>query len=226
MEDNDLVMYLEEIKKGNSDAMEQFIAEHRPFIIREASRICRRYLAWGKDEELSIALIAFNEAIDTYKERQGSFIAFARMVMKRRLIDYFRKNSNLEAAAPLMESVSVEEDFEQNQREEEIVKYQKLLESFGLDFEIVAENSPKHKETRAVLRRCAGILASRSELMDYLYKHGKIPKKELGRLAGTTPRVLERGRIYIMALALLIAEDNFPHLKDYVGVLTGEGGSI
>ena len=54
-------------KKGNVLIREEFIQNHKPFIVKVSSELCKRYLTWGHDEELSIALVAFNEAIDSYK---------------------------------------------------------------------------------------------------------------------------------------------------------------
>ncbi|PKM79684.1 MAG: hypothetical protein CVU88_05275, partial [Firmicutes bacterium HGW-Firmicutes-13] len=74
---------------GNLNSREQLIEKNRPFILREASRFCNRFLEWGRDEELSIALMALNEAIDAYRKEDGQFEALARLVIKRRIIDYF-----------------------------------------------------------------------------------------------------------------------------------------
>jgi len=81
-------------KKGNELIREEFIRNHKPFIIKISSNICKRYLTWGHDDELSIALVAFNEATDSYKANdRASFYGFAKTVITRRLIDYFRKES-------------------------------------------------------------------------------------------------------------------------------------
>ncbi len=50
-------------------------------------------MEYGIDEELSIALMAFNEAIDGYDTSKGSFLSFAKLVINRRLIDYLRKKT-------------------------------------------------------------------------------------------------------------------------------------
>lgn len=81
-------------KKGNVLIREELIQNHKPFIAKVSSELCKRYLTWGHDEELSIALVAFNEAIDGYKPDQGaSFYSFSKTVITRRLIDFFRKES-------------------------------------------------------------------------------------------------------------------------------------
>ncbi|MDO9574043.1 MAG: RNA polymerase sigma-I factor, partial [Candidatus Contubernalis sp.] len=86
------------------------------------------------------------------------------------------------------------------------------------------KKSPKHKGTRKTLQKAAGVLSSKNELMSYLHKHHKLPQGELCRLVGITPRVLEKGRTYVIALALLLSGDEFPPLKSYVKILTEERG--
>lgn len=204
---------------------EKLIADARPFILRTAGGFCRKHLEWGRDEELSIALEAFNEAIDNYVEHRGSFEGFARVVIRRRLVDYFRRvKEGREAPPVLLEDVPVEEDFERQEREQEILLYRERLQGLGLDFDIVAGKSPKHRKTREELHKAARALASRRDLMGSIAGKGILPRKELSLLTGISTRVLERGRAYILALALLLGEEDFPHLKEYVVVLTEKGG--
>ena len=226
MKDNETAQLLKQAKNGDPRAREQLIENSRSFVLQEAQRICRRSLDWENDDELSVALLAFNEAIDAFQEEKGSrFESLARLLIKRRLIDYFRKNTaSGQSSAVSVENVAVEEDWEQGERQKEIEQYGKLLKTFGLSFQSLVKNTPKHKTTRETLQKAAVILASKKDLMIYLHKNRKLPQGELCRLAGTTPRVLERGRAYVIALALLLNGDDFPHLKDYVRILTGERG--
>jgi len=53
-----------------------------------------RYVAYGQDDELSIALMAFVEAIRSYDVSKGNFLSFSQNVIKRRIIDYYRKEKN------------------------------------------------------------------------------------------------------------------------------------
>ena len=51
-------------------------------------------MCWENDDELSIALIAFNSACENYKEGKGNFFSYAKIVMRNALIDFFRKGKN------------------------------------------------------------------------------------------------------------------------------------
>ncbi len=54
-----------------------------------------RYVCTDNDEEFSIALIAFNEAIEKYNEDRGNFWAFAKLVIESRLKNNLRKNARI-----------------------------------------------------------------------------------------------------------------------------------
>ena len=55
----------------------------------------------GRDDEASIAMIAFNEAIDAYDDSAGaSFLSFAEIVIKRRMVDYFRRKTKRQEEVP------------------------------------------------------------------------------------------------------------------------------
>ena len=228
-EDN-VVFWLESAASGDNLAREKLIEQYRPFVLKEAQRVCRRILEWGRDDELSIALIAFNEAIDAYNETKGSsFNHLCRLVIKRRLIDYFRqtdKTGEIVTADEIVSQSTVEEDWEQAEREAEIDEYGRILNDFNLSFARVAEAQPRHKQTREKLRQAAKILAGNQVLMDYLYKSGNLPKRRLCELAGVTSRVLDRGRVYVIALALLLSREELPHLREYARDLAGKGDKL
>ncbi len=223
--DNDLItVWLKLAQSGDKQARENLLDHHRSMIRAEAQRICRRFLDWGRDDELSIALIAFNESIDAFRTGQGgSFWSFARLVMKRRLIDYFRTSSTQDLPAgeePIMQAV-FNQDWEQADREKEVELYKQLLKRFDITFSQLAETQPKHSKTRERLRNAAVILAGDQEMIRSLYAGGKLPKKKLCEKADVTSRMLDRGRAYVIALALLLSSDELPLMREYASELTG-----
>lgn len=226
MDQEKLNSWLELATSGNKEAREKLIKVYRPFVLRESERVCRRALSWG-DDEASIALIAFNEAIDSYRSNKGSsFNQFCRMVIRRRLYDHFRREGKssdiLDSEGAIAHSV-FEEDWDRLEREEEIEKYRDLLKKFNLSFEIIAKAQPRHRLTRQKLRRIAITLAQDSEMMSYLLDRGKLPKQRLCEMAGVTSRTLDRGRTYVIALSLLLSRDDLPHLQGYARDMASEG---
>jgi len=225
--ETNLELWLNKAVTGDEQARENLIKQLQPFIKKEAQRICGRTLDWEYDDELSIAMIALNEAIDAYdREKNDSFIPFARLVIKRRLVDYFRKNASpysLPGDEVIIHQTGVYEDWDQNEKEREILDYRNLLLQFNISLEMVAKAQPRHQKVKVRLRHVAKKLAEEKELMEYLYNKGKLPKQRLCEKAGVTPRMLERSRVYVIALALLLYQENFPFLQDYVRELAGKG---
>lgn len=69
---------------------ESFIAENVPFIRAAAAKTVHHFVT-EQDDEWSIAMISFNEAIDRYIPERGDFAAFAKVVISRRLTDELRR---------------------------------------------------------------------------------------------------------------------------------------
>ena len=62
---------IQEIQQGNEHLREEFLTSRKEFIRRYASFVCNTQQDWHYDDELSIALIAFNKAVDTFNPTAG-----------------------------------------------------------------------------------------------------------------------------------------------------------
>lgn len=215
--------------KEDPEVREAFLAEHQTFIRHVASQACFHTLEWGRDDELSEAMIAFNAAIDLFAMDKGvPFLAYARVLMKRRLIDYYRRQRLRQAISLDQEDIGRGVDIylgldefrelEQNrERAEEIKQFSKALASFQLTYQSLVEVSPKHRDSRETLLRAARELAFDSELWAQVERSGKVPMQALALKTQIHPKVLERGRKYILAVALLIAnQHDYVYLREYV----------
>lgn len=229
------------IKDGDHLAREDFLENCRPFVFKTACRISRRILEWGRDDELAVALIAFNEAIDRYQVSSGvPFLAYARMVMGSRLTDHYRKESRVaissaplettgDAASSLEYAKSWEVYWEEQaagEREEEIKEFSGLLTSYGVTFEDLVKCSPRHRDTRQMLMKAAWSLVGEDDLFKELRHKKKLPLAELEKCTGIRRKNLERGRKYIIAMALLISRrEDFLYLSSYLRIPSGLGGN-
>ena len=216
------------------EAREDYLADHRSFVQRVASKFCRRVLSWDQDDELSVALIAFNEAIDVYDPQKGvPFLAFTRRVIQNRLTDFMRRESRHKHAS--LEPIKEEEgmipsegeilaawanynrDRVEQERAEEILHYQDSLAEFGLSFDDLVRVSPKHRDTRETLMRAAAVLCGDQEMRASLLRKKQMPLKELALASGIHVKTLERGRKYIVAVAVILsAGEEFLHLRGYI----------
>src|SRR5687768_16739089 len=99
--------------KLNSDEKNAFIEEYKPFIAAAVEKTTGRYVSYGNDEELSIGLMAFDEAIIHYDREKGNFLSFAQNIIRRRLIDYYRKQKKHKAVTYISEYTTEEADGEE-----------------------------------------------------------------------------------------------------------------
>ena len=58
--------------QNNGEDKEAFIVQYQPFIRKSISSVCRRYIT-EQDDEYSIGLFAFNEAIEQYSYKKEIF---------------------------------------------------------------------------------------------------------------------------------------------------------
>ena len=76
--------------KNDSNAADALIADYMPFIRSETAKYLKRQPE-PEDDELSIAMFAFYEAIRNYSPIKGAFFRFAALQIRSRLIDNYRK---------------------------------------------------------------------------------------------------------------------------------------
>lgn len=222
-------------QNGDSLAREKVLQDYRPFYLRVASSSCRKYLVLGRDDEASIAMIAFNEAIDSYNPEGGaSFLSFAEIVIKRRMVDFFRRQSRRADEIPLssFESEDNEDGIiqkieskeahavlqiqeEAEERREEIFRLDQLLSHYGIRFSELVKISPKHQDARDRALQVARIIVNDPELLAHLTSKKSLPLKELEERVVVSRKTLERQRKYIITLTLILIGD-FYHLQEYL----------
>lgn len=217
-----------------STSRNDFIEENKSFIFSAACRVCKRRLAWENDDELSIALIAFNKACDTYSENKGNFHSYARVLIKNSLIDFFRKSENLpylvfDSDSEEMEYVeykssmsSYEKQMENSMRAEEIAMFSKELEKYGLNFSILLKSSPSHKDTRNTLLNIAFACIKEETILNSIKLKGTLPVKEILLLTGVNRKLIEKWRRYIIVLIMILSSSDYPYIKSFLNIKVGE----
>ncbi|MEW5932196.1 MAG: RNA polymerase sigma-I factor [Bacillota bacterium] len=219
---------------GDPDARESLLRDYQPFVLRVVARMRGRFVT-ASSEEASVALVAFNEAIDSYRPGQGvGFLSFSETVIRRRLIDHFRRQVRGAREVPL--SALEEEDEEGGtyspveveaaraahqayveswERREEVMRFGARLRELGLTLDDLVRVSPRHRDARQRALRAARYLADRPGLGRQVLARGELPMRELEANLGLGRKMLERNRKYILALTLVLMED-FPYLQDYL----------
>lgn len=141
-------------------ATEEFIEKHIPFIISCISKFTGRYVSIENDDEYSIGMMAFVEAIEKYKESRGDFYAFSRLVIESRLKNFFEKENKhiknksiedyKERGTDLVDNLEDhnKDDLNREFTINEIKKLKEEIDDFGFGFEELVNEAPKHKDTR------------------------------------------------------------------------------
>lgn len=217
-------------RNGDAGAREELIRRFTPFILAVVSRATGHYIYLGEDDEASIGLMAFNEAIDSYHPDGGSsFLTLAETVIRRRLVDYFRRegkhrrvlslyaleNETAATADPLRdEEITLVHELADRRRE--IERYQEELAGFGITFKDLVQGSPRHRDARDWALAAARVVASNPLFSQYLRERKALPLKALEKAVETSRKTLERHRKYIIAAALMLMGD-YEYLADYIG---------
>lgn len=219
-------------QQGDETVQNHLLKVYQPFIAKSVSEVCKRYIDPKKDDEFSIGLSAFNEAIFAYSpDRGSSFLSFAKLVVKRKVIDYIRYVQKGPAVVSLDETydaeqmenpteiVAVNKAYKEEQdswyRREEIIEFKKKLRDFKLTLTELTEVSPKHKDARDSAVRTARILFEDQELRSFVHQKKKLPIKDLVKKVEVSKKTLERNRKFIIAIFIVLSED-YVYLKDYL----------
>lgn len=224
-----------QVQAGNERLRHELLRDYHPFMVKTASKVCKKYIDVRQDDEFSIALSAFNEALDRFSPMESrSFLSFAEMVIQRRLIDYIRREQRFYKQVPFsafdveddeehtLNPVEVEESLrlfseeqQMNVRRAEIQLYAQQLKEFGISLQELVRVSPKHQDSRRLLFEVAYIMVSHPHLVRQLLEKKTLPIKELLKVVNVSRKTLERHRKYIIAMVLVLIFD-YPYLRDYL----------
>lgn len=223
---------IEQAQNGDEDAVNFLLQKYQPFIAKNVSEVCKRYIDPERDDEFSIGLSAFHEAIRMFSpDRGSSFLTFSSLVVKRKVIDYIRSQSKYPATISFDETYdeekmenpteveAVKNIYQQEQeawyRRQEILEFQKTLADYKLTLTDLAEVSPKHRDARDSAVRIARLIRDDKSLSEYVEHKKKLPIKELAKKVDVSKKTLERNRKFILAIFIILGGD-YVFLNDYL----------
>ena len=206
--------------KTDTEAADGLIRQYMGFIRSETVKFTRAQLEDGHEDELSIAMLAFYEAILAYERARGAFLPFAARAIRNRLIDHYRTEKrrgtpiSLDLPAggeedgrtlldTLPDAADHAEDYtSRTASRQEIQEFSEKLSQFGITFPDVADNCPKQGRTLAACRRVLDFARDNPALLHRLEESGKLPMAELAQGSGVEKKTLERHRKYLVAILL------------------------
>lgn len=211
--------------------IETFIKEHEFFILKTAHKVTGKYIT-KSDDQWSVSLSAFNEAITAYSFEKGSFLSFSELVIKRRLYDYIKKqskhfcevaispfifeNSDEEEDLSLRQAVMSKVSTKQNDDAKlEIEAITFTLKQYGFSFYDLISVSPKALKTKKSCAKAIVFLSENKILLNEMKKTKNLPIKAIEKNLCIPRKVLERHRKYIIAGAEIIS-GYYPILSEYL----------
>ena len=221
---------------GNEAVREKIILQQEGTILRTASLVCRRFIT-KSDDEWSVALLAFSNAVDTYTVGRGDFLPYAKTVIRSRLTDHFRTQKHLfheVVTAPYIlegggtpeedtdgvyravvnESLADRAKTRENLREE-ILEMNTLLKTYGFQFFDLTACSPKQDRKRADCAAVIRYLLGEPNLIREMKQQKKLPVKALVSGSGISRKTIDRYRKYII-MAVLVLQGEYPMLSEYL----------
>ena len=182
--------------KSDPDAADSLIRQYMGFIRSETAKFLHRPPEEGRDEEFSIAMLAFYESILGYEKGRGVFLSYAARGIRNRLIDHYRKEKRHANLSSLHEPVEddaetlkidrledsknhIQDLHDRNAAREEIDEFEKKLLEFGLSFSDVADNCPRQSRTFAACQKVLAAARLEPELLQEMINSKKLPMTAL-----------------------------------------------
>lgn len=225
--------------KYSEDALTQLVYENNGFILRCASKTCKRFIT-ESDDEYEVALVAFCEAVRTYDAGIGGFNGFAALVIRRRLMDYFDSSSRHAAEVSAGSAMTWDEDAsagviaEVQQKlvttanhsgsvtiRDEIDALGDVLAEYGFSFFDLAEASPRAAKTKRHCARAVNWMLALAERVLNMRKTRSLPVAAISKALEIARKIIERHRRYIIA-ATEILDGDYPHLAEYMDYIKRE----
>ncbi len=202
------------IAQTDKEALGELLKNYQPFIRKVVYDTCQKYVEWGRDEELSIGLIAFEEAIIRFDPNKGAFLTLARQVIRSRVIDYLRKENkydflDIDEVKGIFTVDSI------NPIAEEIEILQKYLSRYQITFDCLPDISPVKKVLRDEMKLVAKTIATSDILLNHLLEKHQLPVKAVAKKTNISFKKIERNRIYIITMTIIWYLD-LPILQEYI----------
>ena len=199
----------------NTEQTNRLIEAYQPFVLNVITELKKSYVDVKNDEEFSVGLMAFYEALEKYNEVRGDFLSFARLVIQSRVKDYWAKKKENQTTE-LMENTIVEENFEERIiLRREIEDFESVLKKFGLSFEQLAKNTPRHIETRERAKEIGKQAAKEDDLITHLYTKKRLPIAHISQRFKISRAIIKRSKMTITSTMIIIKE-NFSHIMEWI----------
>ena len=179
-------------------------------------------------EDYSVAVIAYNFAVESYKKEMGSQIAYLRAVIKLELLKHYREKGYYFRFSN--GNILLDEDFIGEEEKLEyynkiyidIYRLDKELKSHNISYKKIRNYTPKKEEIKNYLLNVAIIFSRENFLLEYIKREGKIPYKRLRLYGEFKEDLIEKYNKYVVVLTTLFSNSDLIYLISYIGIRVGE----
>jgi len=212
-----------DLKVDNNTSTNELIENHMPFIIKSISDVTGRYVSCENDEELSVGLLGFHEAIERYDNEKGYFLSFAKLVISSRIKNYLKgenkhQHSSLEDL--LDKGLEIKDEYLEPKEDnsilvEEITRLKTEINAFGFTLEDLANEAPKQQATRKNAISLSEEISKEEEFTSFMYVKKRLPIKRIVLKFSVTEKVVKRSKKFIISVVIII-DKNLSVLKNWI----------
>ncbi|WP_343101194.1 sigma factor [Romboutsia sp. MSSM.1001216sp_RTP31141st1_G3_RTP31141_220114] len=190
----------------------EIVEENIGFIINTISKVTGKYVSIENDDEFSIGLMAFVEALDKYNQEKGPFLTFAKIVIESRIKNYLAKEKKKVdvVSIDLYKEIGIDiNNILYNPIEDktelinEIQQFKEELNLFKLTMEDLIKEAPKHRDTRENAINVSKKASKDLEVTDFMYEKKRLPIKKISLKYMVTEKVIKRSKKFIISLIII-----------------------
>lgn len=190
----------------------EIVEENIGFIINTISKVTGKYVSIENDDEFSIGLMAFVEALDKYNQEKGPFLSFAKIVIESRIKNYLVKEKKKVdvVSIDLYKEIGIDiNNILYNPIEDktelinEIQQFKEELNLFKLTMEDLIKEAPKHSDTRENAINVSKKASKDLEVTDFMYEKKRLPIKKISLKYMITEKVIKRSKKFIISLIII-----------------------
>ncbi|WP_195237050.1 sigma factor [Romboutsia sp. 1001285H_161024_C4] len=190
----------------------EIVEENIGFIINTISKVTGKYVSIENDDEFSIGLMAFVEALDKYNQEKGPFLSFAKIVIESRVKNYLVKEKKKVdvVSIDLYKEIGIDiNNILYNPIEDktelinEIQQFKEELNLFKLTMEDLIKEAPKHRDTRENAINVSKKASKDLEVTDFMYEKKRLPIKKISLKYMVTEKIINRSKKFIISLIII-----------------------
>lgn len=216
--------------KSDEEKLNDLLESYKPFIASCTNKVSGKFLRYGADDELSIAMMAFVQAVRNYIPENGDFLNYAKVIIRNKVIDYYRsqnkhnnrmiylKTGDDETEDTFEIQVSMEAYDEEKAKADRILEINLLKETlshYDISFWDLESVAPKNKKTRKICKDVICFICNNPMLLSEVLKNKNLPAAQIEKGLNIKRKKFERHRKYILTV-LIIKTGDFPYLSEYI----------